>query len=239
MISLIVCVNKKEIYERLLLPSIKKQKYKDYEIIVVDTNNKPFSSGANALNYGASLAKGDVLLFCHQDIEFIDNDSFNTISNYCNSNNFGIAGVAGIVKTGMKKKDYTIYSSVLNGPEKIQVGVKNTTVMNVDTLDECFFIIKKNNFSNFINYDSWHLYAVEYCLRSKKNNQSVVLLPVNIFHESPGWSLDKSYWNTLLKVAKDYEETKVIPTTMGVYINNALLRLRIIRNRIKRRLNKK
>lgn len=231
MISVVVCVNKMDVYERLLLPSIKKQKHKDYEIVLIDTKEHPYSSAADALNYGASLAKGDILIFCHQDVELLDDYAFTQIEKLSSENEYGVAGVAGIVESEMQ-----IYSSVVDGLDRRQAGIKNEEVKNVDSLDECLFVVKKDRFKGFTDYGSWHFYAVEYSLKCKRNNENVLLLPINIYHESPGWSLNKSYWKTLLKVAKEFREFKTIPTTMGVFKNNKLLRLRIIRNRLRNAL---
>lgn len=231
MISIIVCSNKKEVYERLLLPSIKKQKNKNYEIVLIDTFAKPIDNAGDALNYGASLAKGDIFVFCHQDIEFLREDAFDLIEEFCRNYNFGVAGVAGITL-----KDREVHSSVIDGYDHRQAGIKINTVEETDSLDECMFFVKKENFVKFKNYGSWHFYAVEYSLKCKRKEQKNYLLPIDIFHESPGWSLDKSYWKTLLKVAKDFKDYKLIPTTIGIFKNNHLLRLRILRNRIRIKL---
>ena len=52
----------------------------------------------------------------------------------------------------------------------------------VQTLDECMFIIKKDYFNEHIfnERDSWHLYAVKYCLKVLINGDKVYVIPANL-----------------------------------------------------------
>lgn len=85
MISIIIPTLNEEKYLPLLLESIKKQTFKDYEIIVSDSNSKDNTrkiankfgcrvdvhkegSPAKARNSGAKLAKEDILLFLDADV---------------------------------------------------------------------------------------------------------------------------------------------------------------------------
>ena len=74
MISVITIYNDKNVLESTLLKSIKVQENCEYETILVDTYSHGFTSAASALNYGASLAKGDYLVFIHQDVKFEENE---------------------------------------------------------------------------------------------------------------------------------------------------------------------
>ena len=83
MISIIIPTYNEEKYLPLLLRTIKKQSFKDYEIIVADNNStdktrdvakkfncKVTSGGlpAKGRNQGAKVAKGDILLFLDADV---------------------------------------------------------------------------------------------------------------------------------------------------------------------------
>ena len=57
MISIIVPVTNKEIYQTMLVNSLNKQSFRDFEIIEIDAKEKPFNNAAEALNYGVSLAE--------------------------------------------------------------------------------------------------------------------------------------------------------------------------------------
>lgn len=233
MISIICACNNEDLFNNMLVASIKKQNYKDFEIIKVDAKKQGFKSASEALNYGASTSKGDLLIFVHQDVELVDELFFEKLVEICKSLDFGVAGVA-----GMLEKENKVYSSVTMDKDKRQAVIKNTNIMEVDSLDECLLIIKKDNFKGFSEYKSWHFYAVEYSLRCKRNNEKIFIFPLDIYHLSPGWSLNESYWKTLKLVAKDFKDFKIIPTTMGCYKNNAFLSLYIFNKKIRQSLKK-
>lgn len=228
MISIICACNNEKLYNEMLLPSVKKQTLQDYEIIKLNAKELGLVGAAQTLNYGASIAKGDLLLFVHQDIEWNDDKFFEKLITYSSQYNFGIAGVAGV-----NSNEKQVYSSVTIDIDHRQAGIKITEVKNVDTLDECLFVIKKDKFKGFTDYRTWHFYAVEYSLKCKRANENVLLFPLDVYHLSPGWSLDKTYWQTLKRVAKDFSDFKVIPTTMGQFRNNCFLKFEIVLRRLR------
>ena len=75
MISIICPVTNNEIL-KMLLNSIKKQDYTNYELIILDSKELNFKSASQTLNYGVSKASGDILLFCHL---------LNMVLQYCNN----------------------------------------------------------------------------------------------------------------------------------------------------------
>lgn len=227
MISIICAVNDELLFKTMLLASLKRQTYQHYEIIKLNSVELGFKSAAKTLNYGANVAKGDILVFIHQDIEFIKDDGLEKLNDYATSLEFGIAGVAGII-TGDR-----VYSSVTMDYNHRHAGLKNADVKEVDSLDECMLIVKKKNFKGFYDYDSWHFYGVEYSLRCIREKEKVIIRPIDIYHLSPGWSLNKSYWKTLKMVAKNFRDFKIIPTTMGQFKNNHLLVFKVMYRRLK------
>lgn len=233
MISIICACDNKELIDNMLIPSIKKQTYTDYEIIIVDAKKEGLIGAAQTLNYGASLAKGEILMFCHQDIEFIYDDAFNQIVNYCNNYDFGIAGVAG------KALNKHVYSSVIQGDSKTQAGIKCDKVITVETLDECLFIIKKDKFSKFDESNkTWHLYAVDYSLTSQEDCQNVFIFPIEVYHLSPGYSLNDSFYKELLRLGKRHKKNKYIYTTMINIKNDKLFFVRVQFHRFKHLVKK-
>ena len=95
MLSIIIPTLNEEKYLPKLLESIKRQSYKDYEIIVADANSKDKTrevarkygckivkggSPAVGRNNGAKIAKGDILLFLDADIIFGKNFLKNAIN---------------------------------------------------------------------------------------------------------------------------------------------------------------
>lgn len=235
MISIICPVTNNEIL-KMLLNSIKKQDYTNYELIILDSKELNFKSASQTLNYGVSKASGDILLFCHQDIEFLKTNALSKIVEYSSKYDFGIAGVA-----GRKASDDGCFTSVIMGKDRIAGGKYYLNeIVETDTLDECMFIIKKNKFNGFEDLgDTWHFYSVEYSLRCKKNRQKVLLFPIHIYHLSPGYSLNYNYYDTLYKVGKKYKKDFNIIASPCCYVkNDAFLYFRCLYKKMKLFLKK-
>lgn len=215
MISVICACNNEKIYGEMLLPSILKQTVTDYEVIKINAAEKGLKGAANTFNYGAKQAKGDILLFVHQDVELLSDTFFEELIKYSDENDFAVAGVAGVAVNEKK-----VYSSVVMDVNRVQAGIKNTAVRYVESVDECLFIIKRDNFKGFKDYGTWHFYAVEYSLRARALGEKAIIFPLEIYHLSPGWSFDASYWQTLKAVEKDFPKLKYIPTTVACFPNN-------------------
>lgn len=234
MISIICPVNNYNIL-KMLTDSLNKQTIKDYELILIDSKKMGFKSAAETLNYGVSISKGNILLFAHQDIEFISNDALAMILKYSNDNDFGIAGVA-----GKNTNDKYCTTSVLVGKDKRPGGhIKTSGIIQTQTLDECLFIIKREKFCNFTNYGkTWHFYSVDYCLKMIEANEKVLLFPIDIYHLSPGYSMNYNYYSTLKKVGKNHKNIKIIATTCGTFKNDKFLSIRCLYLKIKLFLKK-
>ena len=230
MISIIVACNNKTILENVLISSLDMQTFTDYELIIVDSIRLGFNSAASALNYGASIAHGDLLLFIHQDVSFLSNDGLQQIIDYSRKYDFGIAGVAGAI--GEKK--FEVASSVVMGAEHIQAGRLLTKPMRAFALDECLLIVKASNFLKFDNYGrTWHLYGPEYCYRILDNYQKVLLFPISIYHMSAANSLNYNYFDTLLLLAKKNKHMKLLRTCCGYFKNNFSLKLYCLYRKLK------
>lgn len=106
MLSIIIPTLNEEKYLPKLLDSIKKQSYKDYEIIVADNNSKDKTRqiakkyrckivrGGNpptARNNGAKIAKGNILLFLDAD-SMIDKDFLKNSLNDFQNRKLDVAG---------------------------------------------------------------------------------------------------------------------------------------------------
>ena len=67
MISIVCVYNNKEILNKYLIKSLESQT-EDYELILLDNTQNKFNSAAKALNNGGRKAKGDYIMFVHQDV---------------------------------------------------------------------------------------------------------------------------------------------------------------------------
>ena len=223
MISVICVYNNQEILNNFLIKSITQQSFMDYELILLDNRGSYYKSAVDALNKGAMQAKGDILLFIHQDVFIIDKDGFLKIEQFCNHFDFGVCGVAGV---DINKR---LFCSVVQGTKQEMAGEKAVDLTEVQTLDECMFFVKKTNFKGFEYIDnSWHLYAVTYSISCLQNNLKNYVLPIQVWHYSPGLSLDKTYFRTLKLYFKKHPNIKEIYCTMGCFKNNRLFSLYVI-----------
>lgn len=234
MISIICPSNNKDILEKYLLKSLKKQTYLDYETIIIDTNKKKYNGCVEALYEGINKAKGEYLMFVHHDVCFTDKDELKNIIKYIDNLDFGVVGVAGAAN-----ERNNLIGNITNGPSKEKISNKIITEpTEVQSLDEVLFIIKKDTIKKYPlekNNKTWHLYAVEYSLKMIDNNKKVYVIPSNIYHASPGYSLNDSYFTYLPKIIKKYKKKyKTINTTVGSWFTNSILfKLQMIRRKQK------
>jgi hypothetical protein len=237
MISIICVANNEKILNDYLLASLKRQKLKDYEIIIVNAKKEGFSSASEALNYGADQSHGDILLFVHQDVRLEEEDFLKRLQDYCNNYDFDFGGVVGAVVAKRKKifSHSIVYSSLICSDNRF---IEIDRPVEVEAIDECVMFIRKKDFHYFDDYGStWHFYGVEYSLRCRLENKKVVVFPLKVYHLSEG-NLNDSYWKTLKKVAKRYKKKiKIIATTCGSWETNLLLFAHIYRTKryLKRR----
>lgn len=230
MLSFICASNKPNILKECVISSLEKQKDRDFELVVVDTNLKQYASAVEALNEGADRAKGDYFVFLHQDIQFEDEDFVSRLRGYIERGPFFVAGVAGAVpaKTKWRKR---ILTNIVNGDEKVNPGepIPDDSIIRCNTVDECLFVIPRDVYARrpLTEYvPTWHLYAVEYCLWAEQSEPgSVKIFPLKLWHRSDGVSFDASYYTALNRIISVYKrQYKVLYTTMGAWPANAFLR---------------
>ena len=102
-------------------------------------------------------------------------------------------------------------------------GKENDSIVNAYTVDECLFFIKKDRFMGFSNLGkTWHFYSVDYSYKCLKNNNSVKIFPIDVFHNSVG-KMNKNYFNVVLKYARKNKDIKIIRTCCGYFKNNIFL----------------
>jgi glycosyltransferase involved in cell wall biosynthesis len=211
MVSVICCYNNQNVFNQMLMKSILNQSM-EIELIGIDNSSNKYKSAASALNYGASISKGEYLIFAHQDIEFTDKNLIKSIVSYLNENNQSIVGVAGA------KESRGGYTNITHGELKTFAGKNQISEpTSVQTIDECLMAIKKNIFVNLLFDDTvcddWHLYGVDLCLSAIEKKCSVVVLPVNLYHLSTG-IISRNYYKTLWKLVKKHRKSfKSISTT--------------------------
>lgn len=225
MLSIICAYNDEKILKEKLEKSLQDQKNAFYEYVPINTCKNGFISAAQALNYAGEKAKGEYLVFLHQDIVMEDVYCLEKIQNWCKENEFGIAGVAGCVNENGKS---VTYSNIYHGEMHERVTTKQISESRkVESLDECLLVIPKKIFLryNFSNLGkTWHLYGTDYSLKMKINGYSSYVLPIEIWHLSKGTSMNMNYYKTVYKVARTYKKyTSMITTIFGIWPTNMIL----------------
>lgn len=243
MVASIICVyNDRNAYEKMLCKSIENQDC-EYELIGIDNSNGKFSCAAKALNYGASKANTDVLIFSHQDVYIKTNDAIRSFAKAIQELPVGcIIGTQGVRE---KKKIY--YSNITYGSKflpDLNHSLENR-LYDVASVDEGFFGMKKATWRNH-NFDeklcdNWHLYCVETCLWNRNNNGRVYVYPIQLHHYSMG-TITLGYMKNLKLLCKAYrKDFKYIWTTCykvktNVFYINMLYILWVFNRKIRGKL---
>ena len=235
----IVCVfNNEDLLNKCLIKSIKYQKFTDYELILIDSKRHNFQSASSALNYAFELCTGDYVIFAHQDLIIEDKNFLQKLDLSLKKEDFGIAGVAGL-KIGDNGK-VELFSNILHGLEKQKIipYVKRINKLTkVSTVDECFFVVKNNDI-RFRNIgETWHLYATDYALQMEAIKESVVVLPLQLWHYSKGNSFNMNYFDAIYSLCKKNKDKKFITTFWGKWPTNiVLLKIKILYRKLRYRI---
>ncbi|WP_175417396.1 glycosyltransferase [Arthrobacter sp. 24S4-2] len=181
------------------------------EFIPVDNTSSQFSSAGAALNYGASLAGNDVLVFVHQDVYLHSLPALEaSAAILMDDPSVGLLGAVGVTHGGQVMgliRDRIVFS-----------GERRSGLSDVDSLDEVLFMARKEQISAHPLAEdpelSWHAYAVEYGVRMRSLGLRVVVADVPLTHNSLTINLDRlaeaHAW-----IAAAYPEQMPIVTTCG------------------------
>lgn len=231
MMMSVICVynNKQQMHDQLL-KSLKMQTT-PYEFIPLDNTENTFRSAAEALNYGARQATGDILIFSHQDIYFKTSKELGELADAIAQCDVGtIIGAIGVREPS--KVYYGNYTDSEEYDPKLRNGF-NKELYSVSCVDECVFGMKRET---WIDHpfdeqlcDNWHLYAVEACLWARKNGHKVYVYPSQIHHFSRG-RISMGYMLNLRELCNVYRrDFKYVWTTCYkvktnfFYINSLVL----------------
>lgn len=98
MFSIICVYNDKSILDNNLIVTLNKQNER-FELILIDNRYGQYKTLTKALNIGGIQAKGDYLMFVHQDVMLKNKTWLKRAETFMNNlDNIGAAGVAGIDK---------------------------------------------------------------------------------------------------------------------------------------------
>jgi glycosyltransferase involved in cell wall biosynthesis len=218
LISIVCVYNNEIILNKYLIKSLHNAN-SEYELILVDNTENKFKSASEALNFGGNKAKGDYIAFIHQDIKFDSPNFLEKLEAMLDKlDDLGIAGMAGV-----SEDIKGVISNIVQGESSELVGKnKIEKPLEVQTLDECLVMIPKSVFESLKfdeeTCDDWHLYGVDYSLSVRELRLSAYVLPMYIYHRSPGYSMSEGYDITMKKLLKKHKDNyKWIYTTLGNY----------------------
>lgn len=205
-LSLICIANDQKIYDEFL-DNLAEQKFGDYELITVMNMNNEYSGAREAFNENAAAAKGDYLMFIHPDIRFLNEHALGDLAEGLDREMpFGVLGVAGAAPDGRGGRD--ILTTIVQGEDRQPVGKAIEHCTEVQTLDECLFVVEREYFKrhSFSKRKGWHLYGAEYCLNAIRDGYVNKAVPSDVWHMSAGNSLDASYMDQLEELIEDQKD---------------------------------
>ena len=204
-VTIITIANKKDILNGFK-ESLSTQKAISFVLKIIDNFDNKLLSAREAYNEITQECNSDLLIFMHPDIRFLDQYSLKEIIEECDKiKNFGVVGVAGSpIETVNGKR--VILSNIEHGNNHTKAGISIEKPMEVQTVDECFFIVESNWFKKnmFSNTPGWHLYAVELCLDYLLKGKKNYVVPAHVWHMSDGKSLDANYIKQLKIIFSEY-----------------------------------
>ena len=206
--TLIVIMNKKDVYKEFI-DSLKTQEGVSYEVICIDNCSNQYESARRAYNEAAIKANGKFLIFLHPDIRFTTKRDLFDIAKYIdNIETFGVIGVAGCPYELVNGRRI-ILSNIYHGNGRYKAGKNIDKPEIVQTVDECFFVVEKDEFRkiHFSDKEGWHLYSVELCLQFRNLGKQIYVIPSNLWHLSDGKSLDYKYMLQLRELIKEYRNS--------------------------------
>lgn len=222
MISVICVFNNKQILESYLVRSLP-EAGDDYELILVDNTEGRFSSAAAALNHGSCGAKGDYLLFVHQDLAFGSDFSFSKLNELLRVvPSYSVMGAAGRLN-----EDGVITSMTHGEPPSPAGTIRPKTLTEVQTVDEVMIGVRRELFEEImfdpVVCNGWHLYGADFCLSAGEKGYKSFVLPMGLHHRSPGYSMDDTFYEILKKVIRKHKRNyKTIHTTIGSWPTSVL-----------------
>lgn len=198
--------------------------FQSYQIewVLIDNSHSQYKSASSALNAGAKKCTQDIIVFLHQDIEF---DNEHTLEFICQEAEKGkIVGVA-----GRKANGGSLVTTIDDGVnrERHHSFLFQSSCEEVMTCDECLIAMSRETYNlvggfNEKDFDGWHFYGVDLCLRAKKKGIQSCVVPSKLWHKSKG-SKDKNwrfYEQRLRRIyKKDY---KVIYYACGKCYTNLM-----------------
>jgi hypothetical protein len=193
MISVVCVYNKESIYKEALLKGLRRQTAA-YELIALDNSTGRFRSAAEAYNFGGAKAKGDYLMFVHQDVWLVTRTWMEDAERMVKDlPALGAAGVAGAVslssrirRAGMGNAAHLVASCYYLDEDTVAAEPLNWPPEEAETLDECLLLVPRAVFDHLkfdeVTFDAWDCYASDYCLSASDMGLKSYVIPLPCSH---------------------------------------------------------
>lgn len=157
------------------------------DYVAIDNTAHQFASAGAALNYGAQLARHDLVVFVHQDVYLHSIDRLATAGRYLLGDAWGILGANGVDREGR---------SIGRIRDRVQlIGHNAELPQPVDSVDEVLFMIRRDRIlAEPLTTDpdlAWHAYAVELGIRMREHGLGVGAINLAVSHNSLTINLDR------------------------------------------------
>lgn len=198
-------VTKYDEYKEMVL-SAKKVGFdgEDVEFLYFDNFNSNGFDGFNGINRAIKEARGEYLIFCHQDILFNYDDRKN-LENCIQEleeidSRWAVAGNAGVREDGRAIMRIT-------DPNNINVQ-RGGFPGEVVSLDENFLVInRKQSISCSTYLSGFHLYGTDICQNAIDMGLKSYVINFHLLHKSPG-NIDDSFYKSREKFINFYNKRK-------------------------------
>ncbi len=206
--SVIAAVNDEEVLQQCLLSSPDFQIQDFGEVLL----QRGFDNVADAYNPAISQAKGEVLVFMHQDV-YLPAGWFQRVAAAINQlavtdPNWGVLGVYGVTVAGEPRGHLYCNANQCALGHAIQEPVE------VETLDEVVLIIRRNSGLQFDSgLKGFHLYGTDICLMARQQGRKIYVVPGFCIHNANGYGMfPRSFWRGYLYMRRKWKSRLPVKT---------------------------
>lgn len=217
MISIIVC-SRESFISDALLANIKQTIGEAFEIVCIDNSANRLSI-FEAYQQGVEQAKGDILVFAHDDIVFLTQNWGQILQTALANKQAGIVGVLGghiIDETSISWTSSGFYSG-----QVVQVSHGERTTFNhnesalgnsVVALDGMLLAMRKELFEHNIlkwdadTYKGFHFYDIDICMQAITQGYQVQVAPILLEHHSLG-AFNQSFYDSCKAFHLKWDDT--------------------------------
>lgn len=154
---------------------------KAIEYLPIDNTHGQYASAGGALNAGARLAAGGLLVFAHQDVFLHSRDALERAARVAAADpSIGVLGAIGVDREGRLRGRVRDRVLLLGEPAAGPV--------DVDCVDELLFAVPRELHRREPLSErpelAWHAYAVEYGIRVRAHGRRVCAMDLGVTHNS-------------------------------------------------------